>query len=150
MTTNTIITVKGVLKRCIITSEDGDEYIIRMLDDGRVRTGFFQLRKLPRWWDLIRVLEIETQLDYCGRSESEGKRERVDCFSPTFHLILTIFIFSPLLRWIQHFTIKIPESKLVSRKMYKKFILQLEKSINNIFQSQTKTLVMYRSITILQ
>lgn len=58
--TTEIITVKGVLKRCIITSEDGDEYIIRMLDDGRVRTGFFQLKKLPRWWDLIRVLEIET------------------------------------------------------------------------------------------
>lgn len=133
MTTNTIITVKGVLKRCIITSEDGDEYIIRMLDDGRVRTGFFQLRKLPRWWDLIRVLEIETQQIYCGRSESEGVCERVDYFSPTFHLILTIFIFSPLLRWIQRFTIKIRNSKLMSRKMYKKFISYREKSVNHIF-----------------
>lgn len=58
--TTEIITVKGVFKGCTIVSEDGEKYYLRVFRSHPIRTGFFQLKKGPRYWSIIRELSVET------------------------------------------------------------------------------------------
>lgn len=98
-------TVRGTLTRCILESEDGKKYTLRIEAVSKPITGFFTIMKRRNSWILVKVLRQQQ----CENSQV-GERERGDFLRP--YLPTTISLSSNHFSFSEEIEVLVRQHKL--------------------------------------